>query len=70
MLYKILDNLQEFNRYAILKKGIYLFLVNYFDLKEEKQNLKEYFTLMDIDKDGELSFEELVSAYKFKVGSK
>jgi Ca2+-binding EF-hand superfamily protein len=44
-----------------------MFLANYFDLKKEKEEMQIYFTSMDIDKDGELSFEELSAAYYFKV---
>ena len=63
----ILHNMIEFSQSAILKKGIFMFLTNYFDLKEEKKKLQEYFVLMDIDRDGELSFKELEHAYRFKV---
>jgi Ca2+-binding EF-hand superfamily protein len=51
----------------ILKKGIFMFLANYFDLKQEKEEMQKYFEEMDIDKNGELSFDELSNAYHFKV---
>ena len=44
-----------------------MFLANYFDLKEEKQEMQNYFKKMDIDRNGELSFDELSKAYHFKV---
>ena len=65
----ILSNLLYFNKCAILKKGVFMFLANFFDLKEEKRELKSYFTKMDLNQDGELCFQELVLAYGFKVTS-
>ena len=44
-----------------------MFLGNYFDLKQEKEEMSNYFEEMDIDKNGELSFDELSEAYRFKV---
>ena len=64
---EILQNLLQFNRSSILKKGIHMFLANFFDLKIEKKVIKKYFNVMDNDKNGELSFDELVEAYQYKV---
>ena len=44
-----------------------MFLANFFELKIEKKVIKKYFNVMDNDKNGELSFNELVEAYQFKV---
>ena len=38
------------------------------DLRSEKKLIQKYFRKMDRDRDGELSFDELVSAYHEKVG--
>ena len=67
VLEEILQNLLSFNRSSILKKGIYMFLANFFDLKVEKKQLQCIFKQMDQDKNGTLSFDELVEAYCFKV---
>ena len=64
---EILQNLLQFNRSSILKKGIHMFLANFFDLKIEKKVIKKYFNVMDNDKNGELNFDELVEAYQTKV---
>lgn len=45
-----------------------MYFANYFDLKEERKRFFNYFDTIDQDKDGQLSFDELVKAYSFKVG--
>ena len=45
-----------------------MFLANFMDLRSEKKLIQKYFRKMDRDRDGELSFDELVSAYHEKVG--
>ena len=44
-----------------------MFLANFFELKFEKKIIKKYFELMDDDNNGELSFNELVKSFEFKV---
>lgn len=44
-----------------------MYFANYFDLKEERARFYEHFESIDLDGDGQLSFEELVQAYCFKV---
>lgn len=62
-----MQNLLQFNRSSILKRGIHMFLANFFELKFEKKIIKKYFELMDDDNNGELSFNELVKSFEFKV---
>ena len=44
-----------------------MFLANYFELKVEKKTIQKFFKMMDKDKNGELSYDELVKAYSLKV---
>lgn len=44
-----------------------MYLANYFDLKDERKKIIEYFDAIDYNKNGTLTFEELVRAYKHKV---
>lgn len=67
VLQEIYDNLRRFNRTSNLKKGISMYLANYFDLKEERKKFIEYFDAIDKNRDGTLCFEELTHAYQFKV---
>ena len=67
MLDSILKNFRAFYKGSILRKGISLFLVHYFSLKEEKDTFLSYFNKIDLDRDGQLCFQELVKAYSFKV---
>lgn len=60
-------NLFAFGKSKILRQGVYMFLANYFDLKHEKAFLVAHFREMDIDCDGELSFDELCACYSVKV---
>jgi Ca2+-binding EF-hand superfamily protein len=44
-----------------------MFLANFFELKVEKKQIQSCFDEVDKDKNGTLSFDELVKAYLFKV---
>ena len=70
MLSGIYDGLKLFNASKLLKKGVLMFVANYFDLRHEKRRLMEYFDFIDMDDDGELSFDELAASYCFKVGAR
>lgn len=64
---KIFQNLCDFSNGSILRNGIAMFFANYFDLQEEKKKFQKYFKLLDKDRNGLISFEELVDALAFKV---
>ena len=44
-----------------------MYFANYFDLKKERERFYKYFETIDKDRDGQISFEELVDSYSFKV---
>jgi Ca2+-binding EF-hand superfamily protein len=44
-----------------------MYFANYFDLKNERKKLYKHFESIDKDRDGQLSFDELVESYSFKV---
>lgn len=44
-----------------------MYFANYFDLKNEREKMINYFASIDTDNDGLLSFEEIVNAYQYKV---
>ena len=63
----IFRNLCIFSHGSILRNGIAMYFANYFDLKEEKKKFQKYFSLIDKDRNGLISFDELVHAFSFKV---
>ena len=67
VLNEVLQNLNSFNRESSLKRGIAMYFANYFDLKKERAKFYKYFESIDKDRDGQLSFEELIESYCFKV---
>ena len=64
---QVYENLCKFNKGSTLKKGIAMYFANYFDLKKEREKFYEYFETIDKDRDGQISFQELVDSYNFKV---
>ena len=67
MLNEVYNNLCKFNKGSSLKKGVAMYFANYFDLKEDRERFYQYFNTIDKDRDGQISFQELVDAYSFKV---
>ena len=57
------NNIIQFNSGSTFRKGIMMYLANFFNLKNEKQKILKYFSKIDKDNDGELTFEELVDSY-------
>ena len=64
---EIIQNLKIFKKYNFFQKGISLYFTNYFELKKTKIKILEYFNMIDIDKDGLISVDELTKAYRYKV---
>lgn len=67
MLNEIFKSLKNLHGHSFLKKGIMMFLSNYYELKKDKEKFLEYFKIIDGDKDGRLSFKEIVQIYTYKV---
>ena len=63
----IFKNLCHLNSGSLLRKGIAMYFANYFDLKEEKRRLHKYFSLIDKDRNGMITFDELIEAFSFRV---
>ena len=65
---KVLTNLKNFNAKFKLQKAIILFIISFFDLKEEKDELLKTFKALDLDHDGQLTAEELLIGYSKMLG--
>jgi len=46
-----------------LQKAVLLYIISFFDLKDEKDELLKTFKQLDIDHDGQLTEEELLAGY-------
>jgi Ca2+-binding EF-hand superfamily protein len=44
-----------------------MYFANYFDLREEKKRLFKYFSIIDKDHNGMITFDELIDAFSFRV---
>jgi calcium-dependent protein kinase len=56
----MLDNLQNYKPKKMFQDAIWVFLVTHFANDEEKRNLTEIFLLLDEDRDGYLSKEDIM----------
>jgi calcium-dependent protein kinase len=59
----VIANLKSFKTKIRLQKAVFLYFVNFFDLKKQRQQLLTVFKSMDKDFDGRLSYEEILNAY-------
>lgn len=64
----VLGNLRAFRANSKLQKAIILYIVSFFDLKEEKEELLKTFKELDLDHDGQLTHDELMIGYSQKLG--
>ena len=51
-----------------LQKAVLLYIISFFDLKEEKDELLKTFKKLDLDHDGQLTPEELIIGYTAMMG--
>lgn len=58
-----LKNLRSFKSRSILQKAIYFFFADFFDIRKEKEELLKAFKELDKNHDGQLTRDELISAY-------
>ena len=60
---KVLNNLKNFRAEFKLQKAVQLYIISFFDLKEEKDELLKTFKALDLDHDGQLTPDELLIGY-------
>ena len=60
---KILKNMQNFRAEYKLQKAVLLYIISFFDIKEEKDELLKTFKALDLDHDGQLTPDELLEGY-------
>lgn len=65
---KVLKNLMKFRADYQLQKAVLLYIISFFDLKDEKDELLKTFKQLDIDHDGQLTEEELLAGYTQLMG--
>lgn len=61
---EVINKLKNFKSQYYFQKAILIYFVNFFGLKEEKEQLLKVFKSIDTDHDGQLTKEELINAYK------
>lgn len=64
LMSKALGNMKTFRAGRKLQEATWVFLVNYLASKEEKSQLLKIFQSLDLNGDGQLSREELITGYK------
>merc|ERR1711976_127490 len=65
---KVLNNLKNFRSDYKFQKAVLLYIISFFDLKEEKDELLKTFKSLDLDHDGQLTHEELMIGYSKLMG--
>lgn len=64
----VLNNLKNFRSDTKLQKAVILYIISFFDLKEEKDELLKTFKELDLDHDGQLTKDELMIGYSKLMG--
>lgn len=65
---KVLNNLKNFRSDYKFQKAVLLYIISFFDLKEEKDELLKTFKSLDLDGDGQLTHDELMIGYSKLMG--
>jgi len=65
---KVLGNLKNFRTGSKLQKAVLLYIISFFDMKEEKDDLLKTFKEIDLNNDGQLTKDELLTGYKNIMG--
>jgi len=64
----ILNNLKNFRSDTKLQKAVILYIISFFDIKDEKDELLKTFKELDLDHDGQLTHDELMIGYSKLMG--
>jgi len=65
---KVLNNLKNFRADFKFQKAVLLYIISFFDLKDEKDELLKTFKELDLDHDGQLTHDELMIGYSKTMG--
>jgi len=65
---KVLNNLKNFRSDYKFQKAVLLYIISFFDLKDEKDELLKTFKALDLDGDGQLTHDELMIGYSKLMG--
>lgn len=65
---KVLKNLMRFRASFKLQKAVLLYVISFFNIKEEKDELLKTFKKLDLDHDGQLTQDELLKGYSKLMG--
>ena len=57
----LLNNLKTFRTESTFQKAILLYIISFFDLKDEKDELLKTFKELDLNNDGQLNKEEMMT---------
>jgi len=64
----IMNNLKNFRSDTKLQKAVILYIISFFDIKDEKDELLKTFKELDLDHDGQLTHDELMIGYSKLMG--
>lgn len=65
---KVMNNLKNFKADYKFQKAVLLYIISFFDLKDEKDELLKTFKELDLDHDGQLTHDELMIGYSKTMG--
>lgn len=65
---KVLNNLKNFRSEFKFQKAVLLYIISFFDMKDEKDELYKTFKQLDLDGDGQLTHDELMVGYTKTMG--
>jgi len=65
---KVMNNLKNFRSEFKFQKAVLLYIISFFDIKEEKDELYKTFKQLDLDGDGQLTHDELMIGYGKTMG--
>ena len=61
---KCLENMKSFKIYSSIQRAVLLYMAGHVQSREDERKLREIFTMIDTNGDGQISQEELLSGFK------